>query len=466
LIAELGNANLAKQYYRDALNGFIKVMPTVQKIGNREQLGVMLNSMGTASSLLGDKNAAFDYFQRSLKIAEETGSLELQFTVHQGLSNYYESKGIPAKALFHYKESSRLKDSVHNDENTEKLIRSEMNFEFEKKEALERARQEKKDALADEELKRNRMQRNYFVGGFILVLLLAIFIFNGYRQKKKANTIIVKQKEEVDAANRFLEEKNAIIAQKQTEITDSINYAQYIQKAILPNSSAMAATFPNSFVLYLPKDIVSGDFYWFDSNGNETLIAAADCTGHGIPGALMSILCSEKLTNASKLSRVPGAILKQVNKDVKTSLRQSDNESSAKDGMDIALCSYFSESNMLNYSGANRPLWLIRNQAEAVEEIRPTKKAIGGYTEDDQEFETHNIALNKGDCFYLFTDGFADQTGGDKGKKLMTKVFRELLLEIHSLSMDMQKSRLEVFVNEWKQHHEQVDDILVIGIRV
>ena len=285
----------------------------------------------------------------------------------------------------------------------------------------------------------------------ILVISLLIFVIRSNNEKKKANILLAEQK--------------AIIEIKNNEITDSINYAKRIQQSILPPISEISAALPHSFVLFKPKDIVSGDFYWFEESNNKTLIAACDCTGHGVPGAIMSMLGADKLNESLVHSSDVSSILTLVNKGVKKALRQSSKEDSTRDGMDLALCAFDKGMNFLEYSGANRPLWVIRNNRNEIEEVKATKVAIGGFTDEDQVFEKHKIELNKNDAIYIFTDGFADQFSQDD-KKLMTRKFKEILLSIQDKSMEEQKNYLDTFIEDWKGGMEQTDDILVIGIRI
>jgi len=264
-----------------------------------------------------------------------------------------------------------------------------------------------------------------------------------------------------------LEVQNKVIEEKNKEITSSINYAQRIQSAILPSLEEISIGFPQSFVLYKPKDIVSGDFYFFAEKHNLKFIAAVDCTGHGVPGAFMSMIGAEKLDEGVTLSSDPSEILKILNTGIKTSLKQSDlNDDSTRDGMDLALCSVDTVNRIVNYSGANRPLWIIRKGTNEVEEIKATKKAIGGFTEFSQSFENSTIQLNEGDTFYLCSDGYADTFNGETGKKMNTKRFKEILVNIQSMSMDDQQRHLADFLDNWKGQEEQVDDILVIGVRM
>jgi serine phosphatase RsbU (regulator of sigma subunit) len=281
-------------------------------------------------------------------------------------------------------------------------------------------------------------------------------------QEKEKKKIIEAQKEQLEIQ---VAERTQELSQKNNEITDSINYAKRIQSAILPPLENIQNAFPCSFVLFMPKDIVSGDFYWFLEKEDGYLIAAADCTGHGVPGAFMSVISSEKLSGAAQQSSHVSDILNITNRGIKESLRQSENEGSTRDGMDICICNFDKQFKQVTYSGANRPLWLIRKNSNVITDIKATKTAIGGLTSDDQKFDSNMLQLSEGDTLYLFTDGFADQFSA-KDKKLMTKKFKEVLLSIQDKVMDEQKMFLDSFIKEWKGNMEQTDDILVIGIRV
>ena len=211
---------------------------------------------------------------------------------------------------------------------------------------------------------------------------------------------------------------------------------------------------------------MSGDFYFFHKNNKFAFIAAADCTGHGVPGAFMSMIGAEKLKEAVTHSTDTSEILSHLNKGIKFSLRQSEGEEATRDGMDIALCSVDTDNRIVKYAAANRPIYIIRNGQTEVEEIKATKKAIGGFTEDNQHFDTHEIQLQQGDTFYLSTDGYADTFGGEQSKKVTTKRFKQVLIEIQNKTMKEQEQHLDSFIENWKAGTEQVDDILVIGVRL
>ncbi len=250
------------------------------------------------------------------------------------------------------------------------------------------------------------------------------------------------------------------------DIKDSIDYAKTIQNAMLPDTALLRNSFPESFILYKPKDILSGDFYWFKKDESTFFIAASDCTGHGVPGALMSMIGIEKLNNVVLNTKEPSEILTQLNKSIETALRQSTTYEHSQDGMDIAFCSIDMKHRTLKFAGANRPIWIIRHKKTEVEEIRGSIKAIGGLTMDlSPNFSSKVIELQRGDTFYVFSDGFADQFGGKHNKKFTPKRFKQLLISIQHKTMNFQEKSLNNFIEDWKAGTEQVDDILIIGVR-
>jgi len=299
-------------------------------------------------------------------------------------------------------------------------------------------------------------------GIFVIGLFVLIVWWNGRRLRARA----IELTEEVRIATVTIEEKNEKLGEALKDITDSINYALRIQQAILPDKKEVYLALPQSFILFKPKDIVSGDFYFFHKNDQSVFIAAVDCTGHGVPGAFMSMVGSERLTDAVQHSNNTSEILSRLNRGVKTSLKQSSKDESTRDGMDIAICSVDTKNRIVKYAGANRPMWIIRSGQTEVEEIKATKVAIGGLTEDNQHFDSHELKLQAGDTFYICTDGYADQFSGKDGKKLMTRKLKEILVGIQNKAMPEQELYLDNFVEDWKAGTEQVDDILVIGIRV
>ncbi|TAH42296.1 MAG: cyclic nucleotide-binding domain-containing protein [Bacteroidetes bacterium] len=269
----------------------------------------------------------------------------------------------------------------------------------------------------------------------------------------------------VDERTRELKLRNEEISIKNREITDNVNYAKRIQTAILPDTNAIQKAFNESFILYLPKDIVSGDFYAFFPKQDSAIIIAADCTGHGVTGAFLSVVGNSLLTqiiNEKKVSD-PGKILDQLNEAVIDTLNQRQGEST--DGMDISICSLNFKTKKLKFSGANRPLWIIRNNE--LSSYTANKFPVGGMQIlHEENFQSHEIQMEKGDTFYIFSDGYADQFGGESGKKFMTKKLKEVLLSIQKLSMKEQQVFLLDAFNKWRGDQEQVDDVLVIGVKI
>jgi len=275
---------------------------------------------------------------------------------------------------------------------------------------------------------------------------------------KERTEEVVLQKDKVEKASR---EVNELLK----NVTDSIRYARRLQDSILPPVRRMRELMPESFVFYQPKDIVSGDFYWVEKLDDKITFAAVDCTGHGVPGAFMSLIGHNGLNQAMKekgRSR-PSEVLRELNSIAYAALNNGQEESRMHDGMDMALCNYDPKRMILEYAGANSPLYVVRSGE--VLKFSPDKRPIGSMEIPGQHFTDHRIKLEQGDMVYLFSDGYADQFGGAQGKKYMYRRFRELLVEISRYPTDQQRSMLEQAFNGWRGGHEQVDDILVIGMR-
>ncbi|MBK9477930.1 MAG: SpoIIE family protein phosphatase [Bacteroidetes bacterium] len=311
-------------------------------------------------------------------------------------------------------------------------------------------------------------QRWWFIAVCILISIITVIYYINWRTSKLAKE--KKQLEEkVEERTTELKHTNLRLSEAFTDIKDSINYAQRIQEAILPMDSIIKKVFPDSFILFKPRDVVSGDFYWFgtvEKNGNlYHIIAAADCTGHGVPGAFMSMIGNTILSEIVIAREIvdPSKILFELHHGIRKALKQ--NLTTSRDGMDICLCTINLTDNTINYAGAYNPLWVLKNNSD-IEIVKANKCAIGGFTEDNQIFESHKLHLYKGDIIYLFTDGYADQFGGEYGKKMTAKKFKEAILSVANDSMEKQKFYLNNFIEIWKGKEFQVDDILVIGIKL
>ncbi len=315
----------------------------------------------------------------------------------------------------------------------------------------------------------------YLIYALLFLFLIFISIKISSKRLKAKNeqleAIVKERTKEISEKNKDLEFKNEMISEQKREIEDSINYAKRIQDAILPLDEEMRKHLPKSFVLFKPKDIVSGDFYWFSKHNNKLIIVCADCTGHGVPGAFMSMIGSDRLNIIvnERHETSPGQILSNLNRAIKNTLKQEgDNKDSTKDGMDAAICTVDLDTNQLIYAGANRPLWIVRNGE--LEEIKATKVAVAGFTPDDQVYTEHIIDLKEGLKFYMSSDGYADQFGGIKGKKYKVKAMKNFILNIFQKPFKQQSDALDKEIYNWMHAGEtpveQVDDICVIGFEI
>jgi len=339
------------------------------------------------------------------------------------------------------------------------------------------------EAKAKEEKTRQRLVYATGIGIIIIILLIAFILILNIRRRKKHNKQLQETNEEIERQKRNIELKNNEltdafnkIEEQNNDINASINYAVNIQSSVLPTQSSLQQMIPESFILFKPRDKVSGDFYWFKDilanpgtadQHRKIFVSAIDCTGHGVPGAFLSMLSYNLLDNIVEQQKIykPGEILDELHKGIRKSLRQK--ESKNRDGMDMALCSYSPELNLLEFSGAKNPIIYIKDNK--LYRVKGSIKPIGGILYDKNEsikFKTTNIEIDSPTTVYIFSDGYADQIGEQTGRKLMTKFFRNLLGDIHNKPLNEQRDILDMFFKKWKGNLEQVDDIVVIGFKL
>ncbi|HIA37027.1 MAG TPA: hypothetical protein EYN89_09950 [Flavobacteriales bacterium] len=300
-------------------------------------------------------------------------------------------------------------------------------------------------------------ERNMFlVAGALLILMIGSVTY-AFLQIRRRNKLISAQKKKVEQQKRIIETKSK-------DITDSIRYAEGIQKSILPTVKQVKRMLPDSFIWFKPKDIVSGDFYWVAENNDKVYFAVCDCTGHGVPGSLMSVVGTYLLNEAVNIKGIshPADIFEEVRRELKISLKQEGLEGEQRDGMDAVLCAW-DKNNKLEFAVAYNPLFHIRNGE--LMETKPDKQPVGFHNIEEKPYAHHELTLEKGDTIYLFSDGYVDQFGGPREKKFMMKNFKKLLLSIQDKTMNEQKDILETTMAEWKGSTEQVDDILVMGLQ-
>jgi serine phosphatase RsbU (regulator of sigma subunit) len=452
--SSIGGVYLKTKHYKKALEYYTKALHNALTFKEKRLIANSLIDLGNFYKETGDDKKSISYSDSALIVSKQMGNLEIQKEAYMNLAFAQQKLGNYKEAYTFQVLHKLIADSIFNSKNSKRLNDLANNYEEEKR-AIE---QTKIDALKLEENKRQQFIIYAVSAMLLIVFIFSFLLYKRFRLTNKQKRIIEQKSIETETQKNIIEEKNK-------DITDSITYAKRIQQAKLPRKEEIVAALPHSFVLFKPKDIVSGDFYFFHKSNQSVFIAAADCTGHGVPGAFMSMIGSERLEDAVSNSNDTSQILHLLNKGIKTSLRQSDSDESTRDGMDIAICSVDPFNRTVKYAGANRPIYIIRKGQTQIEEIKATKKAIGGLTDDNQYFETHELQLQQGDTFYISTDGYADQYSGND-KKLTTKKFKNILLDMQDKSMQEQEIYLDAFIEDWKKGIEQIDDILVIGVRL
>ncbi|MBL7910955.1 MAG: tetratricopeptide repeat protein [Bacteroidia bacterium] len=368
------------------------------------------------------------------------------------LSQVYKARKNTDKAFYYYEIYVNKRDSLNDLDVQKSAVKQAMRYNYEKKSAADSLNVAKERIISDAKLKQEESRRYWLIAGLVLIAVFSFFIYKRFLIARKQKVIIENQKILVDVKNK--------------EITDSINYAYRLQKAIFPSEKIWNSTFKENFILYKPKDIVAGDFYWLEFAAQDKIfVAAADSTGHGVPGAMVSIVCSNALNRAVKEFDLtdPGKILDKARELVVETFSTSETE--VKDGMDISLMCIDKSRNKITWSGANNPLWYIENDSPGLKEIKGDKQPIGK-TDHPKPFVTHELDLKPGTTFYLFTDGFGDQFGGPKGKKFKNKQLQELVLANATMPLSQQSQMLDEAINTWKGSLEQIDDICFIGIRI
>jgi serine phosphatase RsbU (regulator of sigma subunit)/Tfp pilus assembly protein PilF len=424
-------------------------------------------NLGGLYSKLGKAAEASAYLNRGLRVAVEIDAKEHIRDAHERLFQHYKKNNRLDSALTHYELYVAYRDSVIDVEKQKSILRNEIRIQHEKEEVLKKAEQDRLNALAAEEDKRQKLIIALVSVALALVLIFAVFLYNRFTVTRQQAAMIELQKNEVMSQRDRLEEQNTVIEEKNKNITDSINYAKRIQSALLTSDALLSRNLPAYFIFYNPKDIVSGDFYWASQTpSGKFLLLTGDCTGHGVPGAFMSLL------NISLLNEIvnvrgydePAEILNVQRESLIRALNQEGSDEVSRDGMDCSLCSFDFQKRTLTIAGANNPVWIVRDGN--LLELKTDKQPVGVHEGDVKPFTEQRMDLMKGDMIYTLTDGYADQFGGAKGKKFKYSRLKELLMANAGRTVDEQKAALEETFSQWKGRFQQIDDVLIIGIRV
>ncbi len=491
--ANIGNIYDAQGRYAEALKAYQKAIQVQERIGDQKGLAKSYHNIGNLYSRTSQYPTARAYYQKALRHAQQLDLWEeLQFIYEalaltdsalaaNGLPRYWPSAYRYAR-LYH-----AYADSLSNEDRIRKETQIESQYQYEKKTALLKAEQEKERALAAAQLRQRETQRNLSLLALGIALIgLGIFTVL-YRKIRQQRDLIQKQSNEIqqknltleqynaelkstnqalEASNRIIQQQADALQEKNEEILDSIRYAERIQRAILPSEDKWQRLLPESFLLYKPRDIVAGDFYWLEETERYIFLGVADATGHGVPGAFVSIVCANALNKAvlEEGLESPAEILWRVREVVVSQLTQAGEK--VKDGMDIALIRFEKpDQNRVVFAGANRPLWVM--SAEGLSEMAGTRQPIG-YVDEPKPFE--NVELSLGSqapaMVYAFTDGIVDQMGGPKGRKLLPKGMREWLLSLRDEPVRVQAEKLLALFEAWRGEHRQMDDVTMVGVRV
>jgi serine phosphatase RsbU (regulator of sigma subunit)/Tfp pilus assembly protein PilF len=516
---DLGYVNYRIGQYDTALILYLKTSEIYQKLGHLTEYAICLGNSGLVYSRQSEFQKAEEYLLRAIEILTKQGEQGDERAVTEYMIEYasiLQHKGEIKKAIasatlsfgkaaknnlleferdaayrlaklyqvsgkydsaYHYQSLYiNANDSIKSVKNIQKMADLRTEFEVAKKQAEVNV------------LQKNKVIQLIVIVSLVLILLLAmglimLYYYSLKRSQKfttalderrilleKQSTELKEQNDKIFKANEELRQLYEITNSQKEEIISSINYAKRIQTAILPPETYITELLNENFILYKPKEIVSGDFYWIKQIKHYIILVSADCTGHGVPGAFMSMLGISYLNEIVQRREITQAnqILNELRKEIKHSLRQTGKKEESRDGIDMALCVIDSKKNILQYSGANHPLYIISNtNGESVfKEIKADPMPVGVHFSTDKPFTNHEIQLEIGDIFYIFSDGFADQVGGENNCRFTTTNFKKLLLEIHDQPMYEQKEILEQTLKKWMGEHPQRDDILVIGARV
>lgn len=452
--------------YDSAEYCYNQALEAAMSLDDKRMMSYQYMNLAGVYDAKGNTAQAEASLQQALKVASEVHALEAIRDIYSTAGKFYRSHGRFEEALDAYEHYVDYRDSILDVEKSAEFARQEMTLKYDSERAIEQAEQDKKDAITNAEI---RQQYILMVAGAVLLLfavILAVVLYNRAKITRQQNMLIQQQKEEVERQRDQVELQKAEIEEKNKNITDSITYARRIQQAILPDAKLLAQLLPQSFVFYRPKDIVSGDFYWVAETADYIFYATVDCTGHGVPGGFMSVLGASLLNEIVSERGVvsPSEILNLMRDKIVSALHQTGESGENKDGMDMSICRLNRSRSELHFAAANNGVWLVRN-GELIE-YKADKQPVGIGATEPKPFTTQTIVLQQNDMVYTFTDGFADQFGGDRGKKYKYSQLKSFLISCASDLPEVQLQKMSAEFESWRGEAEQIDDVLVIGVRV
>lgn len=460
-LTNIGRTLNSLKEYEQAMIAFTKAMALAEKSNLQFQICDIQYGIALIYKSKKDYPAALDYAKRSLVLAQKMGILSNQKSTHGLLSDIYASTGSYRNAYEHHKIYKSLSDSLNSEANIKKITGLQYTYRYEKEKRAAELEQQKKDAVQES---RRKLYITIIAVLFVAMVAgfaLAKLIKNKNSQLERANTMLRDSNEEISA------QKDHIDMQNQS-ISSSIDYAREIQSAMLPPATLIYSLFPQSFIFYKPLNIVSGDFYWLTKVGSKKICAIADSTGHGVPGAFMSMLGISLLNEVvSKLSETEihtDLVMSILRERVVTALHQTLDFGTVKDGFEIALFIVDESQGSIEFTGAGMPLLVINNGEAHL--VNGDNIPVGISSYRDPVFTRHILPFAQGDMIYTFTDGYVDQIGGDRGLKYLTKNFVKFLLQNHREPMQVQLNAIVQNMEEWRGKYKQIDDVLVLGVRL
>ena len=466
-IGNIGNIAIDQRDFNVALICNHLILQEYKKLGIPTEIAVSYGSLADLHKDMKDYKNAVKYYDSALVFTKQIQSADDFIYNYKGLSETYEMMGNDKEAFKYYKLYRLWNDSVNNNQNSKKISEMELDFRYKSEQREKDLIQKNKDAITQEKIK----QQKYIIwaavlGGLCLVIFLG-FTIKSNIEKKKTN-------KQLQVFNDEISEQKNIIEQKNHEITDSITYASRIQQGVIPDEEELKRLLPQHFVFFKPRDIVSGDFYWAckvksktNPNSKRTVVAVVDCTGHGVPGAFMSLVGNTLLNQTIGRSAIetPAQALDYINAQLPKTIKSKSSTGTIKDGMEIAMCDFHFDTLTMYFAGANSNMYLVRNGQ--IQIYKGDKQPIGeSLSGTITNYSNQVISLQKNDCVYLISDGYADQFGGEKGKKFKYKPLENLFCSIADKDVKEQREVLAKAFDDWKSHHEQVDDVLIMGIKI
>jgi len=476
-LTNLGSFYYRLENYTKALVYYNQALILTDNTGNKKVRAYVLNKIAECHFWQENYEEALNYFQQQLYVAQATNNDAETQRAYQGLSQVYARIGNYKKAYEAYRNFVQVKEVVYKKSqeiSAQKIDEIEAENQSKQRELfLERQ-------IKQDEIDQRRLTQNFSIAAFSLILVIMFILYRSNRINKRNADALKQQKQEIEKKNEEvgialeeIEKKNetlegvfADMDRKNKDITASINYAKRIQESMLPFETEIQKHIPEYFIFFRPRDIVSGDFYWFSQVNNKVIIAAIDCTGHGVPGAIMSMVGNDHLNQIINIQELtePHLILSEMHKGIRRALRQDEGKN--RDGMDVALCVIDYEEKTLEFAGASRPLIYIKNGE--LNDWQTSKLPIAGF-QKDPERNYEKLTLSFADAplsCYMFSDGYQDQFGGPKGRKFAKKKLKNLLFDIHELPIEEQKYQLDSTLKSWMGENRQMDDILVVGFRL